>query len=80
MARSREKIMADLDVLQINYDEEMSYVNLCDLLKEAEAKADAKVKADEKPLNTDMAGVTCGARTTLDHEMRLRVIEHEMGL
>ena len=91
MPRSKEKIMGDLDALQIGYDEEMGYQELCDLLEKAKADAEvakadrekllaqAKEKAKE-PLNKDMAGVTCGLRTTQNHEMRLRVIEHEMGL
>ena len=93
MPRSKEKIIADLVVLQVDYDEEMSYQELWDLLEKAKAdkevakadrekllaQAEAKGKAKE-PLNKDMAGVTCGLRTTQNHEMRLRVIEHEMGL
>ena len=57
--------------------------------EEAEAKAEAEDAAailtgrptpPEQPLNTDMAGVMCGLRTTTNHEMRLRVIERKLGL
>ncbi len=47
MPRSKDKIIADLVVMQVDHDEEMSYSELWDLVEKAKAK-EKEAKAKEK--------------------------------
>ena len=76
MPRSRESVLAELDARQVGYNEDMSYAELCELLKQAEAKeAEAA-----KPLAIDYTGVRCGVSTIHDLHRRLSIVEHKLGL
>lgn len=70
--KSKEQVIAELEVKQIPYTTEMTYKELCDLNKDVE-----EVK-EEKPLIVDE--VTLGVKTINDHEYRLAVIEKKLGL
>lgn len=43
------------------------------------AKAEAKSKT-KKPLNRDVSNIASGLYTSQDHELRIRIVEHKLGL
>lgn len=77
MPKSKQKIMAELELRQVNYDEEMSYKELSALLKRAEDKEtppEAKISEPKK----DRPPVACGLATIVDHEQRITALEEKL--
>jgi hypothetical protein len=68
--KTKEQVIADLEIKQISYSEDMSYDVLCELNKEPE-KVEEELKVEE---------VTLGVNTINDHEYRLAVIEKKLGI
>jgi len=78
-AKSRESILAELDARKIGYSEEMSYRELCELLKQAQAEDEAEEpKEAAAPLNIDYSGVRVGLSTIQDLHRRLTIVEHRL--
>jgi hypothetical protein len=63
---SREKIEAELDLLQVPHSDEMSYEEIWELYKEKSKKPEPVIEVPEVPL---------GLSTINDHEYRLRSLE-----
>jgi len=73
--QSKESIIAELEGRKIGYSEDMSYNELSELLKEAQAKDEPKKV--EEPI--DVSKAMCGLRTIQDHERRLILVERRLA-
>jgi len=74
--QSKESIIAELDARKIGYSEDMSYNELSELLKQAQAK-DAPEPKPEEPI--DVSKAMCGLRTIQDHERRIVLLERRLA-
>ena len=82
MPKSKEKIMLDLDSLEIGYDSKQPYVELAALLKRKQEEIEAKnVVVQETPERDQISppvpakDVRLGLSTILDHEARIAALE-----
>ena len=81
-------MISELNARKIGYEDSMSNRKLSELLGQVNAKEEAEEKdakktaerKPEEPLDMDLAGVACGLKTTQNHERRIRIIEHKLGL
>uniref|UniRef100_A0A6M3KC75 Uncharacterized protein n=1 Tax=viral metagenome TaxID=1070528 RepID=A0A6M3KC75_9ZZZZ len=69
--RSKESIIAELDARKVGYSEDMSYNELNELLKEAQAKD----VPEPKPTVIDYSGVRCGLSTIQELWRRVTILE-----
>ncbi len=80
MKMSRDKIIAELEILKVGYSEEMTTKELTDLLKKAKAEAKAKEEEEKLDADIDYTGVKCGLATIQDLHRRLTICERKLKL
>lgn len=75
--QSKEQIIAELDDRKIGYSDEMSYAELCELLKQArDADGQDTVVEPEEPI--DYSKIRCGLSTIQDLHRRVTILERKL--
>lgn len=78
--QSREQILAELDARKIGYSDDMSYNELCEVLRKAQTEEVPVPKAEgpkaEEPI--DYSNIRVGMETMQNHERRIVLLERAL--
>jgi len=77
--QSRESVIAELDARKTGYTDEMSYAELCELLKKAQDAGKPEIPGEVLDEPIDYSNVRVGQSTVEDLHRRVTLLERKLN-